>query len=66
MNVQFKALFFNQISYITSLFCFEGVKFIFDKIDVKRPEKEYSFTVRLDGDVCDCEYQVLHRNLVFN
>ncbi|XP_039118847.1 kinetochore protein SPC25 homolog [Dioscorea cayenensis subsp. rotundata] len=31
----------------------EGVKFIFDKIDVKRPEKEYSFTVRLDGDVCD-------------
>ncbi|KAM0942969.1 putative chromosome segregation protein Spc25 [Dioscorea sansibarensis] len=31
----------------------EGVKFVFDKIDLKRPEKEYSFTVRLNGDVCN-------------
>ncbi|KAJ0965144.1 hypothetical protein J5N97_026282 [Dioscorea zingiberensis] len=31
----------------------EGVKFIFNKIDAKHPEKEYSFTVKLNGDVCD-------------
>ncbi|MQL72610.1 hypothetical protein Taro_004920 [Colocasia esculenta] len=28
----------------------EGVKFIFDKIDLESPNNEYSFTVRLDGD----------------
>ncbi|XP_078179198.1 kinetochore protein SPC25 homolog isoform X1 [Carex rostrata] len=28
----------------------EGVKFIFNKIDSTNPEKEYSFTVRLDND----------------
>ncbi|XP_072959412.1 kinetochore protein SPC25 homolog [Typha angustifolia] len=34
----------------------EGVKFIFNKIDSKDAEKEYSFTIRLDDD----KYNLLH------
>ncbi|THU54377.1 hypothetical protein C4D60_Mb10t24450 [Musa balbisiana] len=37
--------------------CGEGVKFIFDKIDRKNPNEEYSFSIRLDNDtynLLDC------------
>ncbi|KAG6511910.1 hypothetical protein ZIOFF_029989 [Zingiber officinale] len=30
--------------------CGEGVKFIFDKIDVKNPDDEHSFSIRLEND----------------
>lgn len=36
----------------------EGIKFIFDNIDLNNPEQEYLFTVRLDGDrytLMDCD-----------
>ncbi|ONK60952.1 uncharacterized protein A4U43_C08F24460 [Asparagus officinalis] len=29
----------------------EGVKFIFNNIDLKNADKEYAFTIRLDGDI---------------
>ncbi|XP_042384207.1 kinetochore protein SPC25 homolog isoform X2 [Zingiber officinale] len=38
--------------------CGEGVKFIFDKIDVKNPDDEHSFSIRLENDaykLLDCK-----------
>ncbi|CAA7410310.1 unnamed protein product [Spirodela intermedia] len=47
----------------------EGVKFIFDKIDLENPDKEYSFTIRLNGDtytLLQCDPSVEDAKVLLN
>lgn len=39
----------------------EGVKFIFDKIDVKNPDDEHSFSIRLENDAYKRKNNHLHQ-----
>jgi len=41
---------------------FAGVKFIFNNIDLKNPDEEYTFTVRLDSDRYNCKSKIISRH----
>lgn len=36
----------------------EGVKFFFSKIDHKNPDKEFSFTIRLEDETYKCKFSI--------
>lgn len=36
----------------------QGVKFVFNKIDMQSPDKEYSFCIKLTKERYNCELQI--------
>lgn len=52
-------LTFFCLDSLNNAFCNEGmVKFIFNKVDKKNPENDYSFSIRLENDVYKCMIKI--------